>query len=429
MTPTNKASFEEELNREINKSEYRRTYLSIGVILAGLLLASINFIFYRDETYAVLGESRIYPVIFIWLFVFTVYEIAILIRIKSYLKKSKPVPKVFKVINILDEITFMSFLLFILIYYGNNDFFLESPVYVLYFIFIILSALHLDYRLSVLMSIVASIQYLGVTYYAYEIAEVETTRLGGVSSNLYFSKTVLFLLAGVCAGFVAEEINNRIKKAFDNLMAKNKIEKLFGQQVSKEVVNALINQPEQSKKVDASIMFLDIRNFTAMVESKTPQEIIEYQNRIFEPIIAIVNEHQGIVNQILGDGIMATFGTPIERTDHALKAYHCGLKILDNLDNMCQKQQIPNTKIGIGIHTGPVVAGNIGNDERKQFSISGSPVIIAARLEQLTKQLSTQFVISGEVLKKLNCESKEIKFLGDYELKGIERKVEVYNVC
>ncbi len=429
MTPTNKSTFEKELNQEINKSEYRRTFLSIAVILAGLLLAGINFIFFRDETYEVFGGVKIYPVIFVWLLVFIIYEVVILSRIKSYLNKNKQVPRVFKVINIFDEITFLSFLLFILIYYGNNDFFLESPVYVLYFVFIILSALHLDYKLSILMSVVATIQYLLITYYAYEIAEVDTTRLGGVSVNLYFSKAILFFMAGGCAGFVAEEINNRIEKAFDNLMAKNKIEKLFGQQVSKEVVNALINQPEQSKKVDASIMFLDIRNFTATVESKSPQEIIDYQNRIFEPIIAIVNTHQGIVNQILGDGIMATFGTPIETEDHAIKAFHCGLEILRSLEDLCKNENIPETRIGIGIHSGPVVAGNIGNDERKQFSISGSPVIIAARLEQLTKKLSMQFVISKEVFANLSPELKEVELLGDYELKGIEKKIEVYKVC
>ncbi|NER85331.1 MAG: adenylate/guanylate cyclase domain-containing protein [Leptolyngbya sp. SIO1D8] len=211
-------------------------------------------------------------------------------------------------------------------------------------------------------------------------------------------------------------------------MAKNQIEKLFGQQVSKEVVKALINQPEQSKKVEASIMFLDIRDFTSLVESKTPQEIIEYQNKVFEPIIDIINDHEGIVNQILGDGIMASFGTPIESEDHASKAFQCGLKILHKVETMSNEKNIPFTKIGIGIHTGPVVTGNIGNDERKQFSISGSAVIIAARLEQLNKKLASQFVISKEVFSCLNRDNGGIMAVGSHELKGIGGKVEVYKV-
>lgn len=425
---TSKKAFEQDLHKEIAQSEYRRTYLTIGVILVSLVLAIINFIFFGREESNFYGEANVYLVLIIWIFVFMAYELAILARIKRYLKHNQPVPRIFKVINVMDEISFISALLFILIYYSQQDAFLDSPVYVMYFVFLILSALHLDFRLSILMGVVAAVQYVLIANYAHYFVESPNQIGANLPLNVYYIKGFLFIIAACCAGYVSEEINTRIRHAFDNLMAKNQIEKLFGQQVSKEVVNALINQPEESKKVEASIMFLDIRDFTSLVESKTPQQIIEYQNKVFEPIIDIINDHGGIVNQILGDGIMASFGTPIERQDHSLKAYQCGLRILSKVETMSMKKNIPFTKVGIGIHTGPVVTGNIGNDERKQFSISGSAVIIAARLEQLNKKLASQFVISKEVFTNLNRNDSHIMAVGSHELKGIGQKVEVYKV-
>ncbi len=423
---TSKEAFEQDLHREIAKSEYRRTYLTIGVILVSLLLALVNFIFFRHLTNDLFGEVNIYKVMFIWIIVFMIYEFAVLKRLKKYLKHDQPVPRIFKIINVMDEISFLSALLFLLIYYSQQYLFLDSPVYVMYFVFLILSALHLDYRLSILMGVVAAVEYVLIANYVYYY--MDSSPAPDAPLNIYYTKGFLFIIAGCCAGYVAEEINNRIRRAFDNLMAKNRIEKLFGQQVSKEVVKTLINQPEQSKKVEASIMFLDIRDFTSLVESKSPQEIIEYQNKVFKPIINIINDHNGIVNQILGDGIMASFGTPIERDDHGEKAYRCGLKILDKVERMSKEKNIPFTKVGIGIHSGPVVTGNIGNDERKQFSISGSAVIIAARLEQLNKKLASQFVISKEVYTSLQENNGGITGIGSHELKGIEKKIEVYKV-
>ena len=425
---TSKEEFEQDLHKEIAQSEYRRTYLSIGVIFVSLILAILNYVFFRNEESRFYGNANVYLVMIIWIVVFMAYELAILTRIKKYLKHNQPIPRIFKIINVMDEISFLSALLFILIYYTRQDAFLDSPVYVMYFVFLVLSALHLDFRLSVLMGVVAAIEYVLIASYTYYYIESDIQPDIRLPLNVYYIKGVLLIIAGCCAGYVAEEISIRIRRAFDHLMAKNRIEKLFGQQVSKEVVNTLIHQPEQSKKVEASIMFLDIRDFTSMVESKTPQEIIEYQNKVFEPIIDIINDHEGIVNQILGDGIMASFGTPIERQDHAKKAYQCGLRILNKVETLSIKRNIPFTRIGIGIHTGPVVTGNIGNNERKQFSISGSAVIIAARLEQLNKKLSSQFVISKEVFTNLNGEDVSIMAAGSHELKGIGEKIEVYKV-
>ncbi|MDN5201781.1 adenylate/guanylate cyclase domain-containing protein [Fulvivirgaceae bacterium BMA10] len=428
MSDSIKKQFERELQIEITKSEFKRTYITMGLIFAGTILALVNYLFFRNDYDTFFGSRVVNIALFIWAAVFLVYEAIILSYLKKYRDTEREVPKWFKVMNIIDEITLPSAFILTIIILHEREIYLDSPAQSLYFIFIILSALHMDFKLSVLMGIVAAVQFAFITFYAFEIIESEEAYQVVLPRNVYYIRSFIFILSGVAAGHVGEEIKKRVFKAFENQRAKKEIEDLFGQQVSKEIVDALIQEKNQSRKVEATIMFLDIRDFTAHVEYKEPGEIIAFQNKIFEPIIDIVNQHKGIVNQILGDGIMATFGTPIEDENHAKYALQAGIKVLDRLREMVDTNEIPPTKLGIGLHSGEVVTGNIGNADRKQFSISGTPVIIASRLEQLNKAFNSEFIISEKVYLKVREELPACKSLGQQQLKGIESEMEVFRI-
>jgi adenylate cyclase len=175
-------------------------------------------------------------------------------------------------------------------------------------------------------------------------------------------------------------------------------------------------------------MFLDIRNFTAFADTHTAEEVVDYQNRFLDPVIDIINQHQGVVFQILGDGLMACFGSPGENVLHADMAFQASLEILKQVRRASEKHLIPATTIGIGLHAGQLVTGNIGNENRKQFSISGTPVIVASRIEQLNKKYGTQFLISGQVYQQIAKGKRQITFLGEEPLRGIGTPVEVYSV-
>ncbi len=206
------------------------------------------------------------------------------------------------------------------------------------------------------------------------------------------------------------------------------MELLFGQQVSREVSKALIEEKGATRKLEATVMFLDIRNFTTFADTHTPDEVINYQNAFIGPVIDIINQHQGVVFQILGDGLMACFGSPVENVLHADMAFQASLEIVKKTKDSAENGLIPPTMIGIGLHSGDMVTGNIGNEHRKQFSISGSPVIVASRIEQLNKKYGTQFLISGEVLQRIAPGKKKISFLGEEPLRGIGKPVELYAV-
>jgi len=177
-------------------------------------------------------------------------------------------------------------------------------------------------------------------------------------------------------------------------------------------------------------MFIDIRNFTAYVADKTPTEIVAYQNAFFEIVIKIVIKHQGIINQFLGDGCMVTFGAPVALKNPAHNAVKAAIEIHDKLKKKVQKGTIASTSVGIGIHVGDAVTGNIGTHERQQYSITGSVVILAARIEQLNKEYNTQILISEDVVKHIShAPPADSTFIGKVDLKGWHYPLGIYKIA
>ena len=203
---------------------------------------------------------------------------------------------------------------------------------------------------------------------------------------------------------------------------------MFGQQVSREVSRAIIEDKGATKRREATIMFVDIRNFTNFADTHSAEEVNEYQNKCLGPLIDIINLHQGVVFQILGDGLMACFGSPVENSLHADMAFQSGINILRHVEKASNDQLIPSTRIGIGLHSGLVVTGNIGNEQRKQFSISGTPVIVASRIEQLNKKYGTEFLISKQVYDQISPGKTSIDYLGQEPLRGIEKPIDIFKV-
>lgn len=241
--------------------------------------------------------------------------------------------------------------------------------------------------------------------------------------NLSISSIVVF---GAAAWFV-----NTIqveKGKSENLL--QKIQTLFGQHVSTEVADRLIKKDlgkEEQNSYQATIMFLDIRNFTKFANAHSPAEVVKFQNIVFSEMINIVRKHKGMVNQLLGDGVLAIFGAPIANTTHVRDAISAGFDMIDAVNHLAAQGQIHPIKIGIGVHTGQIIAGEVGNEYRKLYSVSGSAVIIASRIEQLNKKFNSEFLVSDAICKQMNHEYECVEH-GKIELKGISEPVGVYQL-
>lgn len=423
MSNTN---FKKQIQSEIIRSELNRIKLFVATLTIGFI--SMSFLFYALPDVTDFFKYSITPKIVVsWILVFLLYEIRMLVVIRSIIKQQKLLSIRLKIFNIFVETIFPGVLLFLLCLIEETPKFLDSPLFLFYFIIIILSALHLNVKLSVLTCILSSLSYLGVTIWAINTFDPDFDTMH-LHPFLYEIRSAFILMGGLCAVFVTNEIKKRNFRVNQLWREKIEIESLFGQQVSPQVAKALVKDQSHTLKTEVSVLFLDIRNFSSFVELKDPQEVNDFQNSLFCPLIEIINKHKGVVNQILGDGFMATFGVPIEDQNHISQSVSAGLEMLEKMESLISQKIIPPTKVGIGVHTGKVVTGNIGNEIRKQYSVSGTTVVIAARLEQLNKQLNTRFLISQNVYNVVKDEGCNFSIFKGIQLKGFEKPVSVYGV-
>ncbi|MEP7056991.1 MAG: adenylate/guanylate cyclase domain-containing protein, partial [Caldimonas sp.] len=142
------------------------------------------------------------------------------------------------------------------------------------------------------------------------------------------------------------------------------------------------------RRVEASVMFSDIRGFTAMVESQSPEETIELLNTYYTLMFDAISGHGGVVNQMIGDGLMAIFGAPLPLADPPLAAVRAALDMIEmiglfNAERVAARK--PSIAIGIGIASGEMVAGYTGTQQRATYTCIGDTVNLAARLEAHTK--------------------------------------------
>ena len=417
-----------EFEKEIARSEYQRTRLLILLLSIVFVAANINYLFIDSNITTFYGGTKTYFFVITWLLVFLVYELITLWMISYYRKKYQRVSRPFRFAHTLIEVSFPSLLTLYMVDWREQLLFIDSPIIFVYFLFIILSVLHLEFKLSVFTAFLATSQYCFTVYYGYNIVNLPPESLADLPENTFYLRGVVMMICGFAGGFVAEELKRRIQSSFELLKAKNDMELLFGQQVSKEVLTTLIKEHGQAKKQEATVLALDIRNFTAFAETHSPDEIMDFQNKIFGPVIDIINQHQGVVNQIMGDGLMATFGTPVSNPLHADMAFEASLRIQKKVKELVENNIIPDTRIGLGLHTGDVITGNIGNENRKQYSISGSAVIVAFRVEQLNKQFGSELLITDAVKSRIVAGKIPMTSLGKQPMKGFGYEVEVYKM-
>lgn len=215
---------------------------------------------------------------------------------------------------------------------------------------------------------------------------------------------------------------------------KKRIRDTFGSYVTSQVVDELLKHPEKASlggsRKDISILFADVRGFTSMSEKMAPERVVEYLNDLFEPMNEIIFEHEGTIDNIIGDCLMAIWNAPADQEDHAERAVRAGLAMLTGLKRLQKEweaQGRPLLSMGVGINTGEVVVGNVGSASRKQYTVIGDDVNLAARLESLTRQYQVDIII-GEATYNIIKEKVRARHLGEVIVKGKSKPVAIYEV-
>lgn len=294
---------------------------------------------------------------------------------------------------------------------------LQGPAAYLYGVFIVLSVLRLDLALSVFTGAVAAAEFAALSF-AYVSDEYTAAAMVLSAPTFILGKAVVLLLSGLVAGLVAMQLRRKIRRTFRAMQERERVIDAFGQQVSPQIVEELLKQgPEiASRRSFVCVMFMDIRDFTPLVEHRSPEEIVALQNEVFGAAVEIVNRHHGVINQFLGDGFMATFGAPISVGNDCRNALAAARELIARV----------TVKVGIGLHAGDAVTGNVGSAERKQYSVTGNVVILASRIEQLNKEFGSRILVSREVLERAGEQATP---LGAVRVKGHEQPLEIYRVA
>jgi adenylate cyclase len=206
---------------------------------------------------------------------------------------------------------------------------------------------------------------------------------------------------------------------------------LFGQYVSPEVARLAIEREGklEGEIVECSVLFVDIRRFTALAEVLPPARLIGTLNRYFERMLAEVEAEGGIVNKFGGDSLLAVFGSPLNpMEDHAQRAVRAALRMREALMAFNLEQaasELPQLRVGFGIATGELVAGNVGSKRKLEYTVIGDPVNLAARLQELTTNLGAEILMSAQTA-ELARDVASLRSLGEIEVRGRAEHVEVF---
>lgn len=230
-------------------------------------------------------------------------------------------------------------------------------------------------------------------------------------------------------GYLSERFNSMT----EGLRQRERLRELFGLYVSPEVARAAVETGAGlgGTLVNCSVLFSDIRDFTTLSEQMPPGRLVELINRYMTAMVSVIVNHGGVVTRFGGDSILAVFGTPLNpMRDHADRAVRAAFGMRQALAALNQEEiaaHLPTIETGIGIASGPVIAGNVGGKERIEYTVMGDAANLAARLEDKTKDTGFPILVSEETYQALN-EVPDVgaRALTDVQIKGKRDRVTVY---
>lgn len=282
---------------------------------------------------------------------------------------------------------------------------------------IILAAMTLDSRQVYLAGLMAIVCHL-ILHWEAEVS------LGGTLSGV-------ILLAGTAwiSSYAGRERRKMIHQVAGESVKRSRLERYFSPTVA-----AHLETREEAEAMNAgasrelTILFSDLRGFTALSESMSSEEVVQLLNDYHSHMVDAIFRFGGTLDKYLGDGIMAYFNAPLGQEDHASRALTCALAMQEELTKLnekrAQKNQAP-LRMGIGVHTGPAVVGDIGAPQRREFTAIGDPVNLASRLESLTKEKDTDIIISESTRDHLPKETN-LRALGHTAVRGKQEPVAIF---
>jgi len=256
-----------------------------------------------------------------------------------------------------------------------------------------------------------------------------------IAFNAGLVLSVIYPLATLALSVVGMLVLQYLVTAFE----REHVRSVFARFVPEGVVGEVMSRTDDDLRLggerrECTILFSDIRGFTTFSETRPAEEVVEILNRYLQEMSDAILAHGGAITAYIGDGIMAVFGAPLEQQDHADRALAAARSmLLENLPSfnrwLAEERDVPPFKIGVGLHSGPVMAGNVGSDQRLEYTAIGDTVNTAARLEGMTKGSPHPIYIADPTRELLRDGKSDLAYVDEIAIRGRRAKLKVWTLA
>lgn len=228
------------------------------------------------------------------------------------------------------------------------------------------------------------------------------------------------------------ELARSFNQMVEGLQERDRMRHSLGRIMDPKIAEILIKENPKvgGRQRQATILFCDIRNYTPLCEQLSSDELQEFLNEYWKDTVEIIMEQEGTIDKFHGDGVCVVFGAPILHEDDAVRAVRTAWRLVQNAELMNKRREEQRKmpiQIGVGIHTGEVIAGHIGSERRMDYTVVGDAVNVAARIEELNKKFGTKILISDDVYEKVESHVR-VKTLTLAHLRGHKKPILVHTI-
>jgi adenylate cyclase len=246
-----------------------------------------------------------------------------------------------------------------------------------------------------------------------------------MASNESLAWRSMTLVSIAVAGLFGYLLTTIVRASLDGEVSRTIFRRFLPEHLVEQARRDPLGAIGEPSVLDATLLFSDLRNFTGLVESMPPSEVLEYLNEVQGRLADIVSKHGGTIDKFMGDGMLAVFGAPRHVKDHAQLGIAAATEIISSIAALNRERRArgePAAEIGLGVHTGSVIAGCLGSGARLEFTVLGDAVNATSRLEGLTRELGVTALVSEETVKRAGNEPRGAR---DYILGRLTSRGEV----
>jgi adenylate cyclase len=302
-------------------------------------------------------------------------------------------------------------------------------------IFVAINALALRPLYPILIAIIFDIIWL---FFFYLVLNDPRTILTESFIDNFFTPSILpgyyftFMLTitglGLIFGFLARSYRNSIRETVKLEVQNNQLERYFSPNTLNQIKE--VETVFQAKKSKVVVLFSDIRGFTSLSETLTPEQVVQFLREYHSRMVQVIYKFGGTIDKFIGDGIMVTFGTPNPSSDDCERAILCAIEMEKELSkfNLTRMDEKKNPiQQGIGIHFGEAISGNIGSENRLEYTVIGDTVNLASRIESQCKELGFNLIFSDEFAQQISS-NHSIKKISTVTIRGKKEPISLFTI-